>query len=352
MKSNKIMTLTIILILFQVSLQAQFGAELQQGCRQQGMGGAFTGLADDGEAVYYNPAGLVNLRDIEMITMYSRQAAHMETAVSDMGINVSYLGYAQNFGDEIGSFSGRYYYRGYNFGSTFGASEHLFMLGYGRKLTDLLDLYPDLDWLDYLRPLSVGIGIKFMRFGFSDAAALADNDYAGNDEDLADWTWSMDMSFFYKFRERYSFGFQFKDFNRPNSSIIANEKTLDKMDYTFGFAWKYSKNMRDVITADMSSENKNYAFNFGTEKYWDFVDIASSAQLDRVVVRSGFRIGFEHDYNWSFGLGYLMRDFGEKIGSEINFDLRFDYSYKVMFGNINDGPTNHTIQMVFTLPEW
>src|SRR4051812_9364268 len=48
------------------------------GARPGGMGGAFIGLADDIESVYYNPAGLANLKTMNLTAMY--QTPSIETS--------------------------------------------------------------------------------------------------------------------------------------------------------------------------------------------------------------------------------------------------------------------------------
>ena len=345
---KKLIQIIAIIHLLPALLSAQFGSELQQGARQQGLGEAFTGLADDGEAVYYNAAGLANLKYTEGITMYSRQLGHLTQGDQGTGINVSYLGLAHNFGERIGSFGIRHYYRGYQYGDVFSASEHLIMLGYGRHLSDLPDLFPSQKWLGVLRPLSLGFGAKFMKYGFYKADALVANPATAGKSDVDTWTWSMDFSAFYKFNEAWSAGFLFKDFNRPQSSMLEDASYLDKMDYTVGAAWKYGANGKDLISLDMMSENKNYGFNIGTEKVWDF---QYKNGMDEFIVRTGGRVGFEEDYNWTMGAGYKLSNIGTRMDFGFDFDLRFDYSYKVLFGNISDGPGNHCWELVFMLPD-
>jgi len=323
---------------------AQFGAEIQAGSRQQGMGEAFVGVADDGEAVYYNPAGLVNLDYIEVKSMYARQLAHLGTGANDFSLNISYMGYAQNFGDRIGSIGVRWFYRGFSNSDIFNASEHLLILGYGRKLGDIADVYPNVKWVQFLRHLSFGIGLKFMNYGFYDSNALANNPFTGNESDLSSWSWSTDISFFYRLNERLNFGFIFKDYNRPNSASIDGVTYLDKMDYNFGTAYRYSENLLDIVAVDMISENSNYSFNIGTEKYWN---LKYEKGIDQIILRTGVKVGFEDDYNWSLGFGYKLTKIGSRMGFDSDFDLRFDYAYKVLFGNISSGPTNHSLELVF-----
>src|SRR5690242_1669090 len=55
------------------------------GARQGGMGGAFIGLSDDIESVYYNPAGLGNLKTAGFTTMY--QTPSIETSRGFLAFN-------------------------------------------------------------------------------------------------------------------------------------------------------------------------------------------------------------------------------------------------------------------------
>lgn len=75
--------------------------DLQIGCRPQGMGGAFVAIADDANAGYWNPAGLINVKTKELGFMYLKPMNVDDIAVSysslavpfgpNWGIGVSYL---------------------------------------------------------------------------------------------------------------------------------------------------------------------------------------------------------------------------------------------------------------------
>ena len=66
--------------------------KIEAGSRPAGLGGAFVGLADDVNAVFYNPAGLTSIEDRELTAMQNFWFA---------GINNESLGYAQRMGNGV-----------------------------------------------------------------------------------------------------------------------------------------------------------------------------------------------------------------------------------------------------------
>lgn len=56
------------------------------GARPIGMGGAFTGLADDVNAVAYNPTGLVDLTDVQATFVHSQGLADIRTEFGALGL--------------------------------------------------------------------------------------------------------------------------------------------------------------------------------------------------------------------------------------------------------------------------
>ena len=76
------------------SAQSAF-QDMSLGARPQGMGGAFTAIADDANAVFWNPAGLAQLR--------RQDATFMHGLLQDVqGLNIDYLAYGVPF--ERGAF--------------------------------------------------------------------------------------------------------------------------------------------------------------------------------------------------------------------------------------------------------
>ncbi len=146
MKKIVVITLAIGLIWSGLS-QAQFskrgtsGAQflkLGVGARAQAMGGAFTAVANDASALYWNPAGVARIPNNELIFAYTDWIAD---------INHAYFGFVYNAG-EIGSFGlsltsvsmGQMEIttpeEPQGTGNFFNASDLAFGLTYSRNMTD------------------------------------------------------------------------------------------------------------------------------------------------------------------------------------------------------------------------
>ena len=82
--------------LFVLFFLSQIFAQYDQvfvGSRPLSMGGAFSAVADDANAIVWNPAGLPGLRRTEFTSTF--------TDLYDLGINHSYIGFVRPFSDQI-----------------------------------------------------------------------------------------------------------------------------------------------------------------------------------------------------------------------------------------------------------
>ncbi|NOY88937.1 MAG: PorV/PorQ family protein [FCB group bacterium] len=95
--------------------------KINLGARAVAMGGAFTGLANDESAMYYNPAGITNFENKRFILGYHNYFVDIQNGfigyISPLGFNkaigvyASYLNYGDftetdQFGNTMGTFSG------------------------------------------------------------------------------------------------------------------------------------------------------------------------------------------------------------------------------------------------------
>lgn len=69
---KKIAALSLALAAASPSLSFAVGELVGFGPRPMGLGGAFTGVSDDGNSVFYNPAGLRSIRNAEIDLIYAR----------------------------------------------------------------------------------------------------------------------------------------------------------------------------------------------------------------------------------------------------------------------------------------
>ena len=131
----KPLLLTLLLALTPAAKAGETGAVLKigVGARAVGMGGAYTALADDETALYWNPAGLSDLSRRELSAMHAEMTA---------GVRYDYAGFAQP--TKLGTFGASAGYlsqgamdardeNGHQTGS-FGASDSVVSLGYAAKL--------------------------------------------------------------------------------------------------------------------------------------------------------------------------------------------------------------------------
>jgi len=120
--------------------------DLGMGARPLAMGGAFVGLADDGNALFYNSAGLAWIKDLSLLSSYEMRLGtssygHLSAAFSHFGFGIHYFDFGEvpetdEFGNVIGSFN----YRNYAFVAAAGA-----------KAADL----------PYLKPMPIAENIAF-----------------------------------------------------------------------------------------------------------------------------------------------------------------------------------------------
>ncbi|MEW5993191.1 MAG: PorV/PorQ family protein [Candidatus Zixiibacteriota bacterium] len=81
--------------------------KINLGARAVGMGGAFTGLADDESALYYNPAGIATLEGRRFIAGYHNYFVDIQSGflgyINRLNDNISFGGWASylNYGDFV-----------------------------------------------------------------------------------------------------------------------------------------------------------------------------------------------------------------------------------------------------------
>ena len=131
---------------------AQF-LEIGVSARANGMGDAFVAVANDATAMYYNPAGLTQLYDRELVMTHMSYPAEMSYQFVGLAYPLTRFGGVLGFGFYMlngGSFDETTHEYPLGTGRTFGAREYALGLSYGRNLTDRFSVGLTLKFIDEL----------------------------------------------------------------------------------------------------------------------------------------------------------------------------------------------------------
>lgn len=251
--------------------------------RADAIGGGFSAIADDASAVYYNPAGMVQLENTQL--MVSHIDYPVDIAYNFIGLVLPLrvgghlgLGY---YGLDAGDINRTTYSFPYGDGTTFGAKDYALSVSYGRYLTDRF---------------SVGMTFKLVD-------ELLETERASG--------WAADVGTIYNtgFRN-FKITMMIANFG-PNMQHISEDFPLP-IDFRFGGAVDFLDNPSHHAT--LAVEGSHPSDN--RERYATGIEYTFS---DFAVFRVGNR--FERD------LG------GMSVGGGVKFDMvgveaRLDYAYQ------------------------
>jgi tetratricopeptide (TPR) repeat protein len=247
------------------------------GSRAIGLGGAFTSLADDGSALYWNPAALRNVQDKQIMAMYMPISGDFAD-----GTTFTYLGAvyptlsAGAWG--IGFLRASSSFEGFDAASvplgTQDYSETHVLLGYAFERRDGF----------LMGALASGVNFK-----------IANQQVAGASGTSA----GIDLGFRYSpnFAKSLSVGLNFQDLAAPAYKLnvqddIVPMKVLAGLGYTY--VLKNQSALRVMVQADMPAE----------------ADMSLHAGVEYAFARYvSLRVGMD-DSNITFGLGVIVSSFG------------------------------------------
>jgi len=115
----------------------EYLATLGNGARALGMGAAFTGLADDASAIYFNPAGLAQVNGKQFYSLFAPIFPGLDVNLYSLAYVHPILGYGRVGVNWLGLFSGGYVgydWRGYSTGKTYSESINTFLLSYATPM--------------------------------------------------------------------------------------------------------------------------------------------------------------------------------------------------------------------------
>ncbi len=230
--------------------------ELPTGGRQAGLANAFTALADDVYAAYYNPAGLVQVKRSEFTAYYSRLYAGL---TDNSTVARSYVAYAHPLRKHgtLGlsflnlSLSGLY-------------SESTIGMHYAHAIRDR--------W-------NVGGSLKFLRKSYgsdaytdnainSDTGAslgAADPLFAQNGSSKSGM--AIDLGAQYRLSKIYGLGFSILNINSPNMALSSADSDKVAAIYKVGIARRTKMAAVDVDVSRRQFTSDDYRLNIGAEKW-------------------------------------------------------------------------------------
>ncbi|MDI6642100.1 MAG: hypothetical protein QME68_07310, partial [Elusimicrobiota bacterium] len=177
--------------------------------------GAFTGLADDPNAVFYNPAGLSTLNKLEITSTYGlllyglKGSEYFNQQLNknlEPGLNESVLGMALPI-EEIGTAGIGWY--NLSLGEFY--SEYIFDLSFGRKV---------------IEKLHTGITLKILNKQFG-RDIYTEQYELFKTKGYSKTNFSFDLGGIYEFSNKWQIGLLIKDIPQPNMSLSgASEDTL------------------------------------------------------------------------------------------------------------------------------
>lgn len=277
------------------------------GARAAGLGGAFCAVADDADAMFYNPSGL-GLIETSIISFNYVQ---LMTGLDDGNLSDSRLGYVQPLGN-VGTFGFTWYQRSL----TNLYQENIFALGYGKAL-------------DEKENYVVGGTLKILHQDFQDSEAINQNPFfnAGTSK----LGFGLDVGGIFYLIQNFKAGVSLLNLNQPNMASGTGDSIVP-MKIRLGGA--YTREAFLGTTEFMFFDN-HYRFSLGGEAWW----------FDSVMAtRLGLGVGDQDLSELTMGVSLRLEQSGW-IG-------QIDYAFINSLGGLGGASGTHQVNfsVVFSAP--
>ncbi len=285
------------------------------GARPTGMGGAFTAVADDSNTMFFNPAGLANIKTYDACAMH----AGLFTGLDEVSIGLSLVSFAMplhNSGGAGISWT--------NLNARDLYNENAFTVAYGHR---------------FLPNLSGGVGLKYLGQGYT-LDRYAEEDEVFKDGDYSD-AFTADLGLLYKPQSDITLalsginvipadiGRQYEDivptviragaaYRIPNM-VIMDQLPVRNIVTAVDFSWRFQ---------DWGDTEDKLTVNMGVEAWL----------LDEMLpVRAGADLSGSGIKNIALGTGFL------KEISEV--EMSIDYSFMLPVNSVRDTYGSHRVSL-------
>lgn len=266
-QSKKNLILTTLLILFPLTASANF-EDMGSSARPLGMGNAFSALATDVNALYYNPAGLGYLTTAEATSSYTR---YLMGLADDSSLGGGYLALAIPMTDNSAAGIA---YNNFNLAGFY--QEHTLSLGYGLRV---------------MKNLSVGLTVKGLM------ATIGQDAYTAIDPLFQQFGYTttniaFDLGFIFQPFPFYRVAFTLMNINQPNMALQGEDRV--PMIAKLGLAYR-SYGLDVVSDVAYQTNTNDLDLYFGAEKWFAGRTFA---------MRAGLGLGSREDRDASIGASY------------------------------------------------
>jgi len=299
MQKYCVMLLVVALFLpqwVQADIPAAF-VDIGYGARPMGMGGAFVALADDGNAILWNPAGLTHLRQPQLNFMYAKQLSLIPYYLVTFGHS-----FAQTHGQGIAVLTS----------GNLELRETTFIVAYAFSWKYLL--------IQPFDGISAGVNLKYRM------ASFGQNEDGGETRSQGSATgYGLDLGMLWQWSPRLAFGIFARDvvntmtYNNTTRQVKYSESVPPAL--LLGTAYHIYDNW--VIAADL---DKSLASDTK-----DKLSVGSEYRLLNILLlRCGFTQNLDVEVNRKYSLGLGLRYHRGGLG------IQFDFAY--LFSDLANTP--------------
>lgn len=295
------------------TLSAAFD-EQTGGARAPGMSDAYTAVADDADAIVYNPAGLIQLGEGQLSSQYGQLVRGLDDGST---LSSTYVGYAHPLARGFRSLGFAYH----NFKADNLFNERTIILSYGHRL--------QIDPFDWGSIWSVGANVKqfhreyqpdrFTENALNDAGNGSNSSDPLFDAGYTKDAYSLDMGGLVQFGPRYQYtaGVSIINANRPDVSLAGDG---DRVPYSTRAALAYRPRW-----GTLTVEGRRTVRLLGIADTDLFVGLERNIALANIgafIFRGGYGSGSRGFRSMTMGLSYLF--------SRFRLDYAFDFPVQAL----------------------